>query len=83
VCFDRRGSAPATEANWGAFLAGVRRAELAVMKDAHLYCDDLKKWYKQAGGKNALRETDPKYAAGALDGCEMQNTLTLRTQAFA
>ncbi len=29
------------------------------------------------------RETDPKYAAAALDGCEMQNTLSLRTQAFA
>jgi hypothetical protein len=66
-----------------ALLAGIRRAELEVMKNAFLHCNDLKKWYKQAGGKNALLETDPKYAAAALDGCEMQNTLSLRTQAFA
>ena len=50
------------------FNAAVRNAELIAFNQASKHCTDLKRWYKAAGGKQALPETHAGYAAATLNG---------------
>ena len=61
------------------FQSAVCNAELIAFNHASKYCHDLKRFYKDAGAKQALPEHHPGYAAATLNGRPELNNYEMRT----